>query len=201
MAPGGQGAGPGPGMPGVPARPPGWRRRAVPGRHTPTVGQDNRSPAAYIGCLDPELTRALLIRAAEEHVSVSELIRRYLRPGERRKPREPARPAGGNDLDRVPVPSAGAAQWRRPPDAPRRCRTSCVTCVNRPGRFGHGDVLRWRPLITGDSAAASRRARPLPICSAGGSRDPGEVVAAGLVTLVLAARDLRLRNRPAAALT
>jgi len=51
----------------------------VPGRHPPTVGQNHRSPAAYIGCLDPELQRVLLIRAAEEHVSVSEVIRRYLR--------------------------------------------------------------------------------------------------------------------------
>ena len=42
--------------------------------------------------------------------------------------------------------------------------------------------MRSRPLVTGDSAVASHRARPLPICSAGGSRDPGEVVAAGLVT-------------------
>ena len=33
------------------------------------------------------------------------------------------------------------------------------------------------------------------------SRGPGEVVAAELVTLVPAAWDLRLRNRPAAALT
>ena len=110
-------------------------------------------------------------------------------------------PAGGNDRDRAPVPSAGAAQCRRPPVTLRRCRTTCVTCVNRPGRFRGGDVLRSRPLVTGDSAVASHRARPLPVCSAGGSRDPGEVVAAGLVTLVPAARDLRLRNRPAAALT
>ena len=51
----------------------------VPGRHTPTAGQDHRSPAAYIGCLDPELKRVLLIRAAQEHVSVCEVIRRYLR--------------------------------------------------------------------------------------------------------------------------
>jgi hypothetical protein len=35
---------------------------------------------------------------------------------------------------------------------------------------------------------------------ADGSRDPGEAVAAGLVTLVPAVRDQRLRNRPAAAL-
>jgi hypothetical protein len=48
--------------------------------------------------------------------------------------------------------------------------------------------------------AASHRAQPLAICSAGGLRDPGEVIAAELVTLVPAARDLRLRNRPAAAL-
>ena len=70
-----------------------------------------------------------------------------------------------------------------------------------PSCFSGRGVLRSRPLVTGDCAAASHRARPLPICSAGGSRDPGEVVAAGLVTLVPAARDLRLRNRPAAALT
>ena len=43
------------------------------------VRADNRSPAAYIGCLDPELKRALLIRAAQEHVSVCDVIRRYLR--------------------------------------------------------------------------------------------------------------------------
>jgi hypothetical protein len=30
------------------------------------------------------------------------------------------------------------------------------------GRFGRGGVLRSRPLVTGDSAAASRRARPRP---------------------------------------
>jgi len=47
----------------------------------------------------------------------------------------------------------------------------------------------------------SQRAQPLPVCSAGGSRDPSEVVAAELVPLVPAARDQRLRNRPAAALT
>ena len=51
----------------------------VPGRHTPAVGQNHRSPAAYIGCLDPELKGALLIRAAQEHVSVCDVIRRYLR--------------------------------------------------------------------------------------------------------------------------
>jgi hypothetical protein len=48
--------------------------------------------------------------------------------------------------------------------------------------------------------AASHRAQSLPICSAGGSRDPGEVVAAELVTLVPAARGQRLQNRLAAAL-
>jgi nucleoid-associated protein Lsr2 len=37
--------------------------------------------------------------------------------------------------------------------------------------------------------AASDPAQPLPICGAGGSRDPGVVAAAGLVTLVPAARD------------
>ena len=49
--------------------------------------------------------------------------------------------------------------------------------------------------------ARSHRAQPLPIWSAGGSRDPGEVVAAERMTLVPAARDQRLRNRAAAALT
>ena len=31
-----------------------------------------------MGCLDPELKRALLIRAAQEHASVSEVIRRAI---------------------------------------------------------------------------------------------------------------------------
>ena len=39
------------------------------------------------------------------------------------------------------------------------------------GGSGGGGVLRSRPLVTGDSVAASHRARPLPIWSAGGSRD------------------------------
>ena len=37
MAPGGQGGGPGPGMPGAPARPPGWRRRRC--RRPPRTGR------------------------------------------------------------------------------------------------------------------------------------------------------------------
>ena len=41
MAPGGQGGGPGPGMPGVPARPPGWRRRGC--RRPPRTGCTARS--------------------------------------------------------------------------------------------------------------------------------------------------------------
>ena len=41
MAPGGQGGGPGPGMPGVPARPPGWRRRGC--RRPPRTGRTARS--------------------------------------------------------------------------------------------------------------------------------------------------------------
>jgi hypothetical protein len=57
-------------MPGAPARPPGRRG----GR--PPLG----SAAASVESvrLDPELKRALLIRAAEEHVSVSEVIRRAI---------------------------------------------------------------------------------------------------------------------------
>lgn len=50
----------------------------VPGRHTPAVGQNRRSPAAYIGCPAPELRRALLIRATGEHAGVSEMIRRAI---------------------------------------------------------------------------------------------------------------------------
>jgi hypothetical protein len=46
--------------------------------------------------------------------------------------------------------------------------------TRRSGRFGRGNVLRSRPLVTGDSGAASHRARPLPVWSAGRSRDPGE---------------------------
>ena len=73
----------------------------------------------------------------------------------------------------------------------------------RSGLFGRGGVLRSRPLVTGDSAAASHCAQPLPICSAGRitARSRRGVVAAGLVTLALAARDQRLRNRPLAALS
>ena len=41
MALGGRGAGPGPGMPGVPARPPGWRRRGC--RRPPQTGRTARS--------------------------------------------------------------------------------------------------------------------------------------------------------------
>jgi hypothetical protein len=40
MAPGGQGARPGPGMPGAPARPPGWRRRGC--RRPPRTGRTAR---------------------------------------------------------------------------------------------------------------------------------------------------------------
>ena len=86
----------------------------------------------------------------------------------------------------------------------RRCLMSCVTHVNRrSGLFGRGGVLRSRPLVTGDSVAASHCAQPLPICSAGRitARSRRGVVAAGLVTLALAARDQRLRNRPLAALS
>ena len=93
-------------------------------------------------------------------------------------------------------PITGQGPRVYPPDSSgRRCG---------PGRdgseSGRSDV-RSAPLVTGDSVAASHRAQPLPIWSAGGSRDPGEAVAAELVTLVPAAWDLRLRNRPAAALT
>jgi hypothetical protein len=102
----------------------------------------------------------------------------------------------------------GAVATRTGPQPPNEDGREAVTDrdlnVNtnrRSGRFGRGDVLRSRPLVTGGSVAASHRAQPLPICSAGGSRDPSEVVAAELVTLVPAARDQRLRNRPAAALT
>jgi hypothetical protein len=48
--------------------------------------------------------------------------------------------------------------------------------------------------------AASHRAQSLPSVVRA-DRDPGEVVAAELVTLVPAARDQRLQNRLAAALT
>jgi hypothetical protein len=73
----------------------------------------------------------------------------------------------------------------------------------RSGRFRRGGVLCSRPLVTGDSVATSHRAQPLPICSAGRitARSRRGVVAAGLVTLALAARDQRLRNRPSAALS
>ena len=37
----------------------------------------------------------------------------------------------------------------------------------RSGWFGRGGIRRSRPLVTGDSVAASHRARPLPICSVG----------------------------------
>ncbi len=97
-----------------------------------------------------------------------------------------------------------ADQQKRPAHGPeKRPHEPLDTKRHRSGRFGRGDVLRSRPLVTGDSVATSHHAQPLlPICRAGGSRDPGEVVsAAGLVTLVPAARDQRLRNRRTAALT
>jgi dihydrofolate reductase len=72
----------------------------------------------------------------------------------------------------------------------------------RSGRFGRGGVLRSRPLVTGDSGRHPIGPSRCPSVVLGGSRrDPGEGVAAGLVTLALAARDQRLRNRPAAALS
>ena len=82
-------------------------------------------------------------------------------------------------------------RWSRPSRQSRRS-----------GWFGRGGVLRSRPLVTGDSVAASHCAQPLPICSAGRiAARSRRGVAAGLVTLALAARDQRLRNRRAAALS
>ena len=101
-----------------------------------------------------------------------------------------------------PCPALEAKWLHRHPVAPRNHDSDQARASSRrSGRFGRGDVLRSRPLVTGGSVATSHRAQPLPICRAGGSRDPGEVVAAGLVTLVPAARDQRLRNRRTAALT
>ena len=84
---------------------------------------------------------------------------------------------------------------------PTRCSSPRV--IRRSGRFGRGGVLRSRPLVTGDSVATNHHAQPLPICSAGRitARSRRGVVEAGLVTLALAARDQRLRNRPSAALS
>jgi hypothetical protein len=55
----------------------------------------------------------------------------------------------------------------------------------------------WRPLVTGDSGAASHRAHPPPIWSAGRSHAiQASGVAAVLVTLVLAARDQARAESP-----
>ena len=53
-------------------------------RHSCAAGRGGRPPLGSAAAsvesvrLDPELKRALLIRAAEEHVSVSEVIRRAI---------------------------------------------------------------------------------------------------------------------------
>ena len=78
--------------------------------------------------------------------------------------------------------------------------------LGRPGkisaeRFGCGDVLCSAAARNRRFCGGIRSCPGAAIWSVGGSRDPGEVVAAELVTLVPAAWDLRLRNRPAAALT
>jgi hypothetical protein len=132
-------------------------------------------------------------------VTVSSGIGRFLAGISRRNGRNHRSPGG---LTGGCPPPTGAARWRRLPGTLCLCLMSCVTHVNRrSGRFGRGESCARRPLVTGDPVARSYRAQPLPIWSAGGSRDPGGVVAAERMTLVPAARDLRLRNRPAAALT
>jgi hypothetical protein len=57
---------------------------------------------------------------------------------------------------REPSPWAGNAGSSTAMGARARSRRS--------GRFGRGDVLRSRLLVTGDSVAASDPAQPLPIC-------------------------------------
>ena len=105
---------------------------------------------------------------------------------------------------------ADQSRWTSPKACPGRCRSTASRlsdeegqgerAPSRSGWFGRGGVLRSRPLVTGDSVAASHCAQPLPICSAGRiTARSRRGVAAGLVTLALAARDQRLRNRAAAA--
>jgi len=89
------------------------------------------------------------------------------------------------------------------PDRAPAPGSTAATCARdrRSGRFGLRRCPALGRLVTGDSVATSHRAQPLPMRSAGGSCGPSEVVAAELVTLVPAARDQRLWNRRAAALT
>ena len=94
-------------------------------------------------------------------------------------PSQEYQPVRGSSPHRRPTSPADHRACLNPQPGARRIRRS--------GRFGRGGVLRSRPLVTGDSVAASHRAQPLPICSAGRitARSRRGVVAAGLVTLAL----------------
>jgi hypothetical protein len=170
-----------------------------PGHH-PTTAASNAAPSPAVPAAGLAIPRSLPPRRRRSRRS-RRSARSAARTNDLKTPQDDGhtRPRGRPGVkDHCQHHSARRALHR-----PRRTPAQPLTQRGfRYGRFGRGGVLRSRPLVTGDSVAASPRAQPLPICGAGritARSRPG--VAAGLVTLALAARDQRLRNRRSAALS
>ena len=196
MAPGGQVAGPGPGMPGAPARPPGWRPRGC--RRSPRTGRTARSrqpatrrphPAGpvrsrYGGLLRPERRTGAWCFAGHGRCTRAGTAR-VVPPREAGRPgwsrTSPARPRQGGGAPRRGrcCPAGAAAQARSPARRPQRRAPARRAPRGGRSRCPQGQAASWQayhhgraepPIalrLTDESAAQERREGTRPTAAAG----------------------------------
>jgi hypothetical protein len=155
MARGGQGAEPGPGMPGVPARPPGWRRRGWRPPRTARTARSRRPATRRPHQASP--VRSLPWRAAAASSAYWSLV--FCRPGKvhpgRNRSRSPSKGSGSARL--------ALHQFSARPGSCLPVQLSGSCGCNKPGRLG--------ALQGGDPRPVPGTSRPAPRCR--GSLLPG----------------------------